>query len=138
MDITEASIVTHMGHIIDWQKGTLCSVEFDFLRIWNYLQSIGLYKKEWLHFIHVHPSGFGVNPSYTDLNCIEGLTLALGFSFPFSIIEFGENPFGNWKTYEWDFEEKNIKQLYYPQYIPDSTCYFLKRLSGHYFIRRNK
>lgn len=80
--------------ILDFQKGYPAHVEFDFLKIWRKLRT--LHPSNWigLHFIHVHPKGFGVGMSGTDVDCLTGFVEALSFSPLFSIIEFTDDKLG--------------------------------------------
>lgn len=77
--------------ILDFQKGHPAHVEFDFLKIWRKLRTF--HPSDWigLHFIHVHPKGFGVGMSGTDVDCLTGFVEALSFSPLFSIIEFTDD-----------------------------------------------
>lgn len=86
----ESSIVTLNEHIIDYNKGTAVSVEFNFERIWDVVKKdILKIPSNLLHFIHVHPPGI-VEASSTDINCINGFNMAFGkyVMYLFSIIRF--------------------------------------------------
>lgn len=98
--MTESSLVLlHDGRgdtvaepsIIDFQKGYAAHVEFDFLKIWKYMKNLPKKSLDDLHFIHIHPTGFGVQMSGTDINCLEGFLMSYGISPLFSIIEFDKD-----------------------------------------------
>lgn len=78
-------------HILDFQKGYSAHVEFDFLKIWKNLKKRRAEDIIGLHFVHVHPKGFGVGMSATDVNCLEGFVKSFGISPLFSIIEFTDS-----------------------------------------------
>jgi hypothetical protein len=85
----ESAIVVYNQEVVSVSTGTAASVEFDFEALWPYAKSDK--EKEssisGLYFYHVHPRGF-LELSNMDVNCIQGLLLALGKSFLFSILEF--------------------------------------------------
>jgi len=85
----ESSIVVYNQEIIAVSTGTASSVEFDFKALWPYakLDKEKVDTISGLYFYHVHPRGF-LELSNVDVNCIQGLLLALGKPFLFSIIEF--------------------------------------------------
>ena len=81
----ESAMVIHGHHqIIDYSIGTPTEVEFNFMRIWEFM------RKNWdglLHFYHVHPSGMP-DISTKDINCMNGLRCALGIDFFFSVVTY--------------------------------------------------
>lgn len=85
----ESSIVTLGGKIIDYNKGTAASVEFDFERVWCTLKKGTHINSKWLQFIHVHPQGMP-EISAKDINCIKGFNMALSkdFYYLFGIVTF--------------------------------------------------
>ena len=88
-------------HILDFQKGYPGHVEFDFTKIWKGLKKFRKEAAIGLHFIHVHPQGYGIQMSDTDVNCLEGFMCGFGISPLFSIIEFTDDKLGyKQSTYE--------------------------------------
>lgn len=86
--MVESSLVTYNKCIIDYQKGSSTRVEFDFMRIWNFKQLLGKYfDPSKLLFYHVHPSGM-LEYSLTDINCMQGFQMSLGYSVGFGVISF--------------------------------------------------
>lgn len=59
-----------IGHLSYQSKGTECSVEFDWSKIFRN-------PKRFLGFLHTHPSGFKY-PSDTDFKTMKGWVIALG------------------------------------------------------------
>lgn len=85
----ESALVTYKEKVISYSTGSSGSVEFDFLAIWD---SIKEDKNDTssisnIIFFHVHPEGF-LDLSVTDKNCVQGLFMAIGKPFCFSIITF--------------------------------------------------
>lgn len=91
----ESSAIMYDNIIIDFQKGTLASVEFDFMKLWEFKKLLkDQFNPKLLHFYHVHPLGFGTQMSSLDKNCLIGLNIALGCEVHFSILTFkNENIF---------------------------------------------
>jgi hypothetical protein len=84
----ESSLITYNYESLDYTIGTSSTVEFDFMKLWEFKKSLGnLFDPLALDFYHVHPRGFD-SYSLMDINCMKGLKQALGFSPPFHIILF--------------------------------------------------
>lgn len=87
----EASLTIYENVVIDYQKGTPVSVEFDFLKLWEFRKILGNdFDPALLHFYHVHPPSFGTQMSSKDENCIRGLSMAFNYPVAFSILVFIE------------------------------------------------
>ncbi len=85
----ESSCVLYLGEktpkLFDVQIGTPASVEFDFVKVWEQCKKVHFAPSDLL-FIHVHPRGFGVECSSTDIDCLQGYVKAFGSSPRFGIV----------------------------------------------------
>ena len=89
----ESSIVLYFKdganapQVVDFQKGTPGSVEFNFFRIWDLIKNKGV-KPHQLYYYHVHPMGY-LQASEVDKDCMIGWTKAFGTNvLNFNIITF--------------------------------------------------
>lgn len=125
----ESAIVTYGDHIIDYSIGTPTTVEFNFDRIWGTLKGYEDYYLNWLRFYHVHPEGV-FNYSDKDLDCMKGLSIALGFPINFNIVTFtNQDPFYHdciIRCYQYTKDGVKIVPEYSPGWNP---LVFLKYLS---------
>lgn len=91
MNFRESSLILYDHKLIDFNIGSPVSVEFDFIRLREFKNKImstsNIFNLSKLEFVHVHPRGM-LDLSLLDINCIEGLSLALGYWFYFTIIDF--------------------------------------------------
>ena len=71
----ESSCVLYLGEktpkLWDVQIGGPASVEFDFIKVWEESKKVHFTPSDLL-FLHVHPRGFGVGCSTTDVDCLQG------------------------------------------------------------------
>lgn len=87
----ESSLVTYNNRTVCFTQGNASSVEFNFLRVWEFYKdqqnkSSG-FEPALLHFYHVHPQGCE-SYSTLDINCFQGFEIAFNFQIYFSIIIF--------------------------------------------------
>lgn len=134
----ESSVVLYNTAILDTAIGEFSSVEFDFLEVWRSIKKINEFHLKYLSFLHVHPVGVGTDCSSTDVNCMEGLTQALGgHDFNFYIVEFFNENLSNYDcvisnhrgSYEVDNENKKnfmVKKVssyvYSSKLFPHGSC----------------
>lgn len=87
----ESSCVLYLGEkapkLWDVQIGGPASVEFDFLKIWEESKRVNFAPSDLL-FLHVHPSGYGVGYSATDMDCLQGFVKAFGTTPRFGIVAY--------------------------------------------------
>jgi hypothetical protein len=115
---TESSVVMYDNIIIDFQKGTPVSVEFDFMKIWEFRKLLGdQFNPEKLHFYHVHPLGFRTQMSSVDENCLIGLSLAFNYSVNFSIIVFNTNRLYDYSRNVYCWDKENNTFLYADRHL---------------------
>ena len=129
---TESSVVMYENVIIDFQKGTPASVEFDFMKIWEFKKLLKeSFNSEKLHFYHVHPLGFGTSMSNVDENCLIGLNLAFNYPVNFSILTFrSENLFDfNRSLYICNEKHKTFCELFASGFLGRMLLCILKNLS---------
>lgn len=101
----ESSAIMYDNLIIDYQIGTPASVEFDFIKMWEFKKFLkDQFNPKLLHFYHVHHLGFGTQMSSIDENCLIGLTIALGYEVHFSILTFKNENIFEYKRdiYHWN------------------------------------
>ncbi len=135
--MNESALVIHKLDLISVTKGEPCSVEFDFPKIWRYKKKIGKdFDPKSLYWVHVHPIGFGRDPSSVDLDCAAGLKAAFGELENFGIICFSNAGFldveGRISWYRFDdgrlvmTDNRNMELDYH---IENEEFYMLKSLS---------
>jgi hypothetical protein len=95
--MVESSLVVFANNrVIAQSKGLPAQVEFDFDSVWAFKkQNKFIFHADLLLWLHVHPHGYGVIPSATDLNCARGLNIALGGLGKFGIMCFHDEDLGN-------------------------------------------
>ena len=100
--------------VVDFQKGTPGSVDFDFFRIWNAIKNDGATPQQ-LHYYHVHPSSY-LRASSMDRDCMIGWSKAFGTSiYNFHIITFKKPDLNSidyaMSTYVYDKRSSEMIQL---------------------------
>ena len=89
----ESSCVLYLGEktpkLWDVQIGGPASVEFDFIKVWEESKKVHFTPSDLL-FLHVHPRGFGVGCSTTDVDCLQGFVKAFGSTPRFGIVAYGK------------------------------------------------
>lgn len=87
----ESSCVLYLGEktpkLWDVQIGGPASVEFDFIKVWEESKKVHFAPSDLL-FLHVHPRGFGVGCSTTDIDCLQGYVKAFGSTPRFGIVAY--------------------------------------------------
>jgi hypothetical protein len=86
--------------LIDIAIGSACSVEFDFLRIWEYTKTLYSGAVRNLEFWHIHPDN-SLYFSETDINCCKGLNAAFGVPIEFGVMSFVDGRLC-WTIAYWD------------------------------------
>lgn len=125
--IRESAIVTHNSNIISFSVGTAGAVEFDFLKIWEYVKKSGCDPCE-LAFYHVHPHSFQ-HYSSLDEECLAGFVLAFGGDIYFSIIIFENNDLCNLTYMQLSYQYINGMVEAKDQPLSHDQLLFLKWLS---------
>lgn len=91
----ESAMVLYHDEIVSVTKGRPATVEFDFETVWDFKRKTPNFSARHLTWVHVHPTGFGTQPSTTDENCAQGLFAAFGRLEQFGIICFSSPTFKN-------------------------------------------
>ena len=129
--MVEASLVTYRSQILDYNKGTPTSVEFNFERIWNFKKQLkGNFCPKYLEFYHVHPRGL-LEMSQLDINCVQGLVVALGEPIFFNIITFDNDDLYdiNISYMGYGYYKETNRERYTIPLITDDQLYLLKSLA---------
>jgi hypothetical protein len=78
----EASMVLYESNgyfeVVSMTRGGPASVEFDFEAVWAFRRRRFRFDPKRLHWVHVHPQGFGPGNSMQDVLCAQALELAFG------------------------------------------------------------
>lgn len=117
----ESSCVLYLGEqnprLFDVQIGTPASVEFDFIKVWEQCKKVHFAPSDLL-FIHVHPRGFGVGCSSTDIDCLQGYVKAFGSSPRFGIVSYDRvevsSMHGRYQEY-YCTSNLEVRHRYYPR-----------------------
>jgi hypothetical protein len=87
----ESALVLYEWRIIAASYGGPASVEFDFDAVWGFKKSLPRFYPKLLTWIHVHPPGFGPEPSTQDDFCAKGFKAAFGEIGEFLIFCFNND-----------------------------------------------
>lgn len=129
--MNESAIVTYKRKIISFSRGKPCEVEFKFNEIWAFKKATPDFDPKHLAWFHVHPVGFGIQPSSTDLNCVKGLHIALGSVGGFCIICFKDKDLNNieGEGVMYQFDGKELKIIEEGELGEDPFGWILKALA---------
>jgi hypothetical protein len=90
----ESALVIYRDELISVSHGGPGSVEFNFDQVWAHRKAIGKrFEPGLLFWVHVHPPGFGTQPSSVDLLCAMALRAAFGMVEHFGIMCFSNGGF---------------------------------------------
>ena len=110
----ESALVLYRDELISVSRGQPATVEFNFEEVWDYRRKLGkAFTPRHLYWVHVHPSGFGTQPSSTDQLCAQALHAAFGVVAYFGILCFSSTSFRDFKGritwYRWDAQAGMLK-----------------------------